>query len=254
MQFNNAIVRIPCESMVHGLTNAQLGKPDYHKALAQHRGYIQALQECGLQVNILDADEKFPDSTFVEDTALLTAEVAIITNPGAPSRKGEIVEIQAEVAKFYSKIETINDPGTLDGGDIMMVGSHFYIGLSERTNEHGARQAIDILEKFGMHGSTVSLEKVLHLKTGLSYLEDNNLVVSGEFLEKPEFQQYNQLVIDKSEAYAANCVWINQRVLVPGGYPHSIRMIEKAGYSIIEVDMSEFQKLDGGLSCLSLRF
>lgn len=254
MRYSNAIVRTPSESMIHGLTKARLGQPNYHRALAQHHNYIQALQECDLPVIILDADENFPDSTFVEDTAVLTPTIAIITNPGASTRRGEVLEIQKEVAKFYSKMEAIHDPGTLDGGDVMMVDSHFYIGLSERTNEHGARQTIEILEKSGMSGSMVSLQEVLHLKTGLAYLEDNNLLVTGEFLTKPEFQRYNQLVIDEDESYAANCVWINQCVLVPKGYPKSKRMIEEAGYSTIEVDVSEFQKLDGGLSCLSLRF
>ena len=156
--------------------------------------------------------------------------------------------------RYYDAIETIVDPGTVEAGDIMMVGSHFYIGLSDRTNEHGAQQMIDILQKHGMTGSTVSLEKVLHLKTGLAYLENNKLVVCGEFTTTPDFEQFNRIEIPEKESYAANCIWVNGTVIVPAGHPAARDKIAAAGYPIIELDMSEFQKLDGGLSCLSLRF
>ena len=135
-----------------------------------------------------------------------------------------------------------------------MVGSHCYIGLSERTNESGAQQVIKYLEKFGMSESMIRLEKGFHLKTGVAYLEQNNLVASGEFLRKEEFKKFNILKIDKDERYAANCIWVNDRVLIPKGYPKARETIESAGYTIKEVDVSEFRKLDGGLSCLSLRF
>ena len=252
--FSKAIVRKPGKSMVRGLTSAKLGVPDYNRAMEQHRLYINALEECGLQITVLEADESFPDSTFVEDTALLTPHCAIIMNPGAPSRKGEIHEIKKVVSQFYSEIESVKDPGTAEGGDIMMVGSHYYIGLSERTNENGAEQIIRILNKYGLSGSTVKLEKVLHLKTGLAYLENNNLVVCGEFSTKSEFDKFNKIEIPETESYAANCIWVNGKVIIPAGYPVTKQKISNRGYSIIEIDVSEFQKLDGGLSCLSLRF
>ena len=252
--FKNAIVRIPCKNMVNGLTTAGLGKPDYKKALIQHSNYIKALKKCGLNVAVLEADEHFPDSTFVEDVALLTPKCAIIANPGADSRKGEIAGIKKVLTNFYSNIEEIKEPGLVEAGDIMMVGSHFYIGLSERTNKEGARQIIKFLEKFDLSGSMVSLEKVLHLKTGVAYLENNNLLACGEFISKSEFQKFNILEIDEDESYAANCIWVNNRVLIPKGFPKTQKTIKNAGYQTIEIDVSEFQKLDGGLSCLSLRF
>ena len=135
-----------------------------------------------------------------------------------------------------------------------MVGDHYYIGLSERTNQAGAEQMIAILQQYGMQGSIVELSEVLHLKTGLGYLEQNNLLACGEFLDKPEFQSFNLLRVDTHEAYAANSVWINDTVLTPMGFPKTLALIESAGYRVREVDVSEFQKLDGGLSCLSLRF
>lgn len=252
--FTQAIVRTPCKAMVNGLSSANLGAPDYEKALIQHADYIEALKECSLEVMVLPADENFPDSTFVEDVALMTPHCAILTNPGAPSRTFETRSMLSKLQDFYSNVEKIDFPGNVEAGDIMMVGDHYYIGLSDRTNQAGAEQMISILERYGMRGSVVELTEVLHLKTGLGYLEDNNLLACGEFLSKPEFQQYNLLKVGHEEAYAANSVWINGTVLTPKGFPNTRSLIKAAGYKVREVDVSEFQKLDGGLSCLSLRF
>ena len=252
--FTKAIVRIPCRAMLNGLSSADLGLPDYQNALIQHADYIEALKGCGLQVTILPADERFPDSAFVEDVALMTPHCAIITNPGAITRTLETQSITETIREFYTTVEMIEAPGNLEAGDIMMVGDHFYIGLSERTNSAGAEQMIAILKKHGMQGSIVTLEEVLHLKTGLGYLENNNLLACGEFLDKPEFQQYEILEVDADEAYAANSVWVNGTVLTPKGFPKTTELIQSAGYKVRQVNVSEFQKLDGGLSCLSLRF
>lgn len=252
--FTKAIVKKPCRNITLGISKAGAEIPNYEKVLIQHGEYVFALKKCGLEVHVLEADENFPDSCFIEDVALLTPHCCITTNPGAPSRKGEIVGIKDVLGRFYSDIEKIESPGTLEAGDVMMVGRHFYIGLSERTNKIGAKQMISILNKYGMSATTISLEKDLHLKTGLSYLENNNLIACGEFVSKPEFKKFHILEISEADAYAANCVWINGFVLVPKGYPISRKIIEDAGYKTIEVDVSEFKKLDGGLSCLSLRF
>ena len=252
--FKNAIVRKPCKNLVNGLTTANLGKPDYQLALIQHQVYIEALEECGLEVTVLEADEKHPDSTFIEDTALLTPHCAIIANPGAHSRNGEIIELSQLIENVYPIVESISTPGTLEGGDILMVGNHFYIGISERTNLFGANQLIGILAKYGLLGSTIPVENFLHLKSGVSYLENDNLLVTGSFKNIPEFQKYNLILVDENESYTANSLWINDKVLVPKGFPKTKKKIERAGYPTIEVDVSEFRKLDGGLSCLSLRY
>lgn len=252
--FTGAIVRTPGKSMVDGLTTANLGPPDYEKALGQHAEYVGALRECGLEVLILPPDERHPDSTFVEDTALLTRDFAIIMNPGAPSRRGETAGIRDVLGSFFADIGEVVDPGTVEAGDIMMAGSHFFIGLSRRTNENGARQVIGYLKKHGMSGSTVRLEKSLHLKTGAAYLEHNNMAACGEFLSKEEFQGFNILKIDEHEGYAANCIWVNDRILMPMGFLKARKTVQSAGYTVREVDLSEFRKLDGGMSCLSLRF
>jgi dimethylargininase len=252
--FNNAIVRLPCPEMIHGLTSSDQGIPDYQKALRQHLKYVETLKYCGLNVKILDYDDHFPDSTFIEDVAVCTKKCALITSPGAPSRRGEIKGIRPILSIFFNDLEEITVPGKLDGGDVMMVDDHFFIGVSRRTNDNGADQLIYILKNYGYTGSKISLERILHLKSGASYLENDNLLVTGELIGRQEFAGLNRLVVPDYESYAANSVWINGKVIVPDGFPETRNQIEKAGYETIILDVSEFRKLDGGLSCLSLRF
>jgi len=252
--FKNAIVRKPCQTLVRGLTSASLGLPDFQKALEQHSQYVDALRSCGLNVKVLEADSRFPDSVFVEDVALCTPDCAIVTNPGAPSRNGEKIEIKPVLEDFYKQVDSIEPPGTLDAGDVMMVGKHFYIGISQRTNTRGAEQLIAILEKYGMTGSMVPLKEMLHLKSGLSYLEQDHLLISGEFINHPAFADFRKIEVNSEEAYAANSLWVNSTVLVPAGFPRTLAKIKQAGYQTLTLDVSEFRKLDGGLSCLSLRF
>ncbi len=253
--FSNAIVRVPGKSLVNGLSDSkELGLPDYDKAIIQHHSYIEVLQSCGLEVNVLESCEDYPDSTFVEDVALITPNCVIMTRPGAESRRGEVEQIMAVLKSQFNNLETIETPGTIEAGDVMMVGNHYYIGLSDRTNLQGAEQLIKLLVKHGHTGSTVELKDVLHLKTGLSYIENNMLIICGEFKSDPIFSGFDHIEIPEEESYAANCIWVNDNVLIPAGYPLSKEKISSTGYNVIEVDVSEFKKLDGGLSCLSLRY
>jgi len=252
--FKRAIIRSPGKSLVDGISTSGLGKPDYELALKQHHDYNEALQECGLEVTVMAADERYPDGLFVEDAALVMPNCAIATRPGALARRGEVDQVSTELLAFYDRVEAISAPGTVDAGDIMMVRDHCYIGLSERTNLEGAKQMIGFLEAHGYDGSMVEASEALHLKSSVSYLENNNMVITGELCARPEFAAFDHIEIDASEAYAANCVWINNRVLVASGYPETRKKIAAQGYQVIELDVSEFRKLDGGLSCLSLRF
>ena len=254
MRFTKAIVRLPCKKMTEGLSSASFGKPDHRLALHQHGKYVEALHTCGLDVRVLPADESYPDSTFVEDTALLTPEFALITFPGAPSRQGEINNMKKILYDYYSGIEMIHPPATLEAGDVMMVGDHYYIGLSERTNSEGAEQLISLLQDRGMSGSVVEFSDMLHLKSGISYLENNTILAIESFSRHPVFSSFNTIQVPDEESYAANSLWINDTVLVPEGYPETLKNIQDAGYNTIRLEMSEFRKLDGGLSCLSLRF
>lgn len=252
--FKNTIVKTPGESYINGLTTADLGTPILEKALEQHNAYIEALKKCGTEVTVLPSNIEFPDSTFVEDTAVLTPSFAVISNPGALSRNGEIHEMTPAIKSFYENIYYIKAPGTLDGGDILQIEDHFYIGISARTNHEGAEQLKAILELENYKATIVQLEKFFHLKTGIAYLGNQTIVVAGEFIDHPDFNSYKKIVVQPEEEYAANCIQVNDYVIIPAGYPITKQKINEAGYQTIELEMSEFRKLDGGLSCLSLRF
>jgi dimethylargininase len=252
--FKHAIVRTPCPEMIHGITSAILEQPDHALALIQHKEYVEALRSLGLAITVLEPDGRFPDSTFVEDVALCTVGLSVITNPGADSRQGEQDGMERVLGSFYDIVEHIESPGTLEAGDVMMVGRHFFIGISDRTNHEGANQLIQILERHQMSGEKIELKRLLHLKSGMSYLEENNLLVQNGLHNHPAFKRFRKIRVDGDEAYAANSLWVNGTVLVPTGFPITRNNIEQAGYPTISLDVSEFEKLDGGLSCLSLRF
>ncbi len=252
--FKHAIVRIVSKNFQYGLTSSKLGKPDYNKALIQHSNYIEALRKCRLKVLTLETDDRFPDSTFVEDTAVVNEDLAIIANLGETSRKGEEIEIREVLDKFYENVESIEKPGSLDGGDVLRVEDQYFIGISKRTNKVGALQLKETLKKYGFSCSLVKLKEVIHLKTGLAYIGDNNLIVSGEFIDNPLFQDYNIIKVDEDESYAANCIRVNNYVLIADGYEKLINSISSLGYKVLKLDITEFRKMDGGLSCLSLRF
>jgi len=254
MRFSNAIVRKPGRSIVKAISCASLGLPVYEKAVYQHAQYVDALVYCGLDVQILDPDEKHPDSVFVEDPAVVTGKCAIITRPGVASRASETDSISSVLAARFNNMEQIVHPGTIEGGDILMTNDHFYIGLSGRTNPEGASQMIAVLGRYGYGATLIGLNQFLHLKTGVSLIADNLLLVSGELITSRAFEKFSKVPVPESESYAANCLSINGKVLVPSGYPLTLELIQKLGYDTIELDMSEFRKIDGGLSCLSLRY
>lgn len=257
MIFKRAIVRPPCTSFPSGLTSAILGDPDLDLALKQHAAYCASLEDCGVTLTKLEPDPLYPDSTFVEDTAVLTERSAVLAYPGVESRRGEVFSVEPAITQFYINVKSIQSPGTLDGGDICQAGSHFFIGISERTNEEGARQLASILNHDGYTTSFVNirnLEGLLHLKSGIAYLGDQRLVVVEPLADSDTFLGFEIVPVAPDENYAANCVRVNDYVLMAAGYPNLKGKLEKIGYSIISLEMSEFQKMDGGLSCLSLRF
>lgn len=255
-QFQYAIVRPPCSSYPQGLTTAGLGAPDLNLALRQHRAYCEALDQCGLNIIILEPDPCYPDSTFIEDTAVVTSHRAILTHPGAPSRQGEVISVRQALAQFYSASQTIRPPGTLDGGDICQAGDHFFIGISDRTNAAGARQLAEFLDSDGYTSSIVDIRgsELLHLKSGIAYLGDKRLVIVDGMERLGVFTDFEIMPVDKQEQYAANCVRINDYVLLAAGFSQVAERLSAKGYKTIPLEMSEFQKMDGGLSCLSLRF
>jgi dimethylargininase len=255
--FTRAIVRPPAACFAGGLTSANLGTPDFRLALEQHAGYCAVLEQCGVTLTRLAPDADHPDATFVEDTAILTARCAILTRPGAASRAGEVAGTAAVLPDFYSRIHTIVAPGTVDGGDVCQADEHFFIGVSERTNVEGARQLAQILTQEGFTSALVDIRGVrgiLHLKSGISYLGDKRLVVIDALADEPAFRGYVLVHTEQQENYAANFLRINDRLIVSDGFPQFASMMRDFRLPVIALNMSEFRKMDGALSCLSLRF
>ncbi|HXQ32171.1 MAG TPA: arginine deiminase family protein [Steroidobacteraceae bacterium] len=252
-----AILRTPGRSFAAGLTVAGGGAPDLSLALAQHEAYAKALGGCGLALTVLPANERFPDGTFVEDTAVLTPRAAIVTRPGAPSRLGEIDSIAETLRGVYPTVLHIEPPGTVDGGDVCECDGRFLIGVSSRTDAVGAEQLAGFLRDLGYRATLIDIrgsQTLLHLKTGLSYLGDGRLVVSSDVPQSANLMDFERIALEPSEAYAANCIRVNDRVLVAAGYPRFAERLARLGLDPLPLGMSEFRKMDGGLSCLSLRF
>jgi dimethylargininase len=283
--FTKAIVRPPSGRFAEGLTTADLGAPNYARASKQHAAYCDALEKCGLTLTRLEADERYPDSTFVEDTAVIvpskqkparqqglglleetnhalpngraTAPCGILTRPGAASRAGEVESIAEVLSRFCPQLHSIQKPGTLDGGDVCEAENHFFIGVSQRTNEAGAQQLAELLTSYGYTSTLIDIRdatNILHLKSGLAYLGDNRLVMIEALAEREKFRSFDLVRMNTTEQYAANCVRVNDYVLIAAGYPEFERTLHGFGYKTLALEMTEFQKMDGGLSCLSLRF
>jgi dimethylargininase len=257
MTFTHALLRLPGENFADGLSEAREGPPDLELAFEQHRRYCEALDACGLSLTVLPADPRHPDGCFVEDTALVTDRGAILTNPGAPSRRGETAVVAAALQGLFPALSRIQGPGTLDAGDVCEADGHFLVGLSARTNADGARQLAAHLIGLGYRSDVIDIRSVpglLHLKTGISYLGEGRVLATRDFPRAPALAAYEIVTVPDEERYAANALRVNDRVLVAEGYPKTRAAIEALGFDVIALDMSEFRKLDGGLSCLSLRW
>lgn len=251
--FTQAICRRPGPDLGGGLTTSDLGQPDFGLANRQFDRYTTALQECGLEVAVLDALDGYPDAHFVEDAAVVTPDAAIITYPGAKARQGEQHTI-AEALTGLRPLFRIEEPGTLDGGDVLMIGTHFLIGLSDRTNEEGARQLGTILERFGNTWQAVPVGAGLHFKSSVNLVGPDTLLVAEAFSDRRELADFQRIIVPAAEEYAANTLLVNGCLITPAGFPWVRGELEALEAPIVEVDTSEFRKMDGGLTCLSLRF
>ena len=255
-KITHAIVRQPGTSFINAITSS---KPpmqiNYNKALEQHANYCKALQDCGVKVMSLPITNKYPDSCFVEDVAICTPQMAVLTLPGDIRRKDEVKNMKGPLKQFYNNnnLFQIIPPGTLDGGDVMEINGHYYIGISNRTNENGANQLIQYLNNYGYTGSTIQVKDFLHLKSSITYLENDLIITTSEFSENEHFKNMNKIIVQ--ENIAANCIWINDTILIPQGCSSNIKdELKVYGYNNIHpIDMSEYNKVDGALTCLSLR-
>jgi dimethylargininase len=251
--FRTAILRTPGLDSGAGLTTAGLGPPDPELLLRQHEAYARALAEAGLDIVLLPAAPGFPDAYFVEDPAVVASAVAVITRPGAASRRGEEESLAPVLARF-KPLARIEAPGTLEGGDVLEAGGRWFIGVSERTNEEGARQLGAILTSHGETWTAVPVPAGLHLKSSVNDLGDGRLIVTPDLEFAAAFRGFRRLVLEPEEGYAANVLRVNGRILLPAGFPAVRRKIAALGLAVRELDVSEVRKMDGGLTCMSLRF
>jgi dimethylargininase len=251
--FRTAILRTPGPDCGDGLTTANLGRPDYALLLKQHETYARALAGAGLEIVLLPPAPGFPDAYFVEDPAVVTPDAAVIARPGAPSRRGEERTLAPVLAR-YKALVRIEAPGTLEGGDVLEAGRRWFIGVSERTNETGARQLGAVLEAQGLDWTLVPIPAGLHLKSSVNDLGDGRLLMTPDLRSEPAFRDFERLLLPPEEAYAANVLRVNGRILLPAGFPVLREMLAALGLPLVELDVGEVRKMDGGLTCLSLRF
>ena len=214
--------------------------------------YVKTLGDLGLEIVSLPALPDLPDAYFVEDVAVVTPEIAVITRPGANERRLEANHMVDTLEKFRSCVR-IDAPGTLDGGDVLVVGKHCIIGLSERTNRAGAEQLCQFLEPFGYRGDIVRVPEALHFKSSVNFVDQETLLVTSACYDLDCLKEYDRILVPEEENYAANVVWMNGSILIPEGFAGVKRLLVERGYQIIEMPVSEIAKMDGGLTCLSLR-
>jgi dimethylargininase len=246
----HAIVR-PVPDSYDRCIRTNRDKIDVALAKRQHAEYCQALQKLGLSLTWIRGDNALPDSCFVEDTAVVFGEKAVICNMAAKSRANEV----AEVAKTMSELKEtyrIKPPATIDGGDVLRVDDRVLVGISARTNLHAVRQLKKILENSGMKVVPVKVHKVLHLKSACTYLGNGVVILSRGCFDTKVLQGLGKIFVPKGEEYAADCLAVNGTVLIAKGYAGTGKLVEKEGFRVEELEISEFRKGDGALTCLSI--
>jgi dimethylargininase len=235
------------------LTHLSRETIDINLAREQHRQYEECLKSMGCEVLSLTEEAELPDSVFVEDTAIVLDELAIITRPGAGSRRPETASI-AEALTPYRQLYFLTSPATIDGGDVLRVGKNIYVGLSTRSNSAGIEQMQNILEPFGYRVTGVEVQGCLHLKSAVTQVAEDTLLINRRLLEADVFGDINYIDVDETEPLGANALWINREVIYPAGFPLTRKRLEDAGMVIRAVEVSELMKAEGAVTCCSLVF
>lgn len=251
-----AIVRAPSASFAHAL-GQRPGAPAIvpSLALAQHRHYCDALARDRITVVHLPADDHLPDGCFVEDTAVVLGEAALVTNPGAEARRAEVRTVASALVELGLSVQTLGPPATLDGGDVLRVGRVVLVGRSTRTNEDGAQAVLDFARMRGFRAEIVAVpEGVLHLKGRASALDDGTLLAApGVLVDEAARHGLRRIEVPHDEVQAANVLGLRKRVLVPEGFSQTAERIAAAGFTVETLDASQFALADGALTCLSIR-
>ena len=220
-------------------------------ARIQHANYISALKALGCKVIELAAEPDLPDSVFVEDTAVVLPGCAIVTFPGALSRRAEIKTI-ADAMTPFRQLEYLHPPATMDGGDVLLIGNKIFVGLSSRTNKLAIDQMNAMLTSTKSDIVPIEFRHCLHLKSAVTRLDNRTLLINPDWIDPEIFHAYKLITVDANEAPAANCLPIGETILFPSDYPKTSDKIRSAGYKVRELEMSEFAKAEGALTCCSL--
>lgn len=224
---------------------------DLDVARAQHEEYVNALASLGCQVIELPEEPDLPDSVFVEDTAFILPEAAVITRPGADSRKPETESIIRALSP-HRPLVRVTEPGTVDGGDVLVLGKNIYIGISTRSNDSAVRQLQELLAKYGYTVTAVEMHDCLHLKTALTKVDDKTLLINPNWVDTSHFKGFDWIEVDPSEPFAANCLPVGDGIIFPTAFPKTRQKLEQKGYKIQAVNVAELAKAEGAVTCCSL--
>ena len=254
-RFTNAVTRSPGLNVIDGLRAIDRGQPDIKRFLAEHSAYVRVLERAGLNVEVLPPLESFPDSVFVEDVALCLPEGTVILRPGAPSRAGEVEDMATALSSQGHEIQRLSTEGFVDGGDVLVTDAVILVGLSARTNQPGFDALKRTLGGWGYSVQAVNTpDNVLHFKSDCSLLDSETILATSRLSQADCFTPFRVLTVPHGEEAAANSVRVNDRVLVPAGFPATAELISRSGYRVEVVAANQAALLDGGLSCMSLRF
>ena len=250
----HAITRPPCSALAGcALTYLERQPIDVGRALAQHASYVAALQTCGVTVEVLPALEDLPDAVFVEDTAVIVDECAVITRPGIDSRRPEVESIARALTRHRPTVR-ITAPGTLEGGDVLRVGRTLFVGQTLRTNAHGTRQLRDALAPHGYEVLPAEPNGCLHLKSAVSWIGDETVLVNPAWVDVGLFGRWQCVPVAPGEPFAANALRIGEVVHVAASAPRTRTKLEALGFATVSLDISEFEKAEAALTCLSILF
>lgn len=253
-EFNRALTRAPSPSVVKGLRAVDVGAPDFGGIMREHGAYVRALEEAGVAVEVLPALDAYPDSLFVEDTALTFTGAAMVLRPGAPTRAGEAREMLPALTRSFERVLHLG-VGHVDGGDVLTTPRGVFVGQSARTTADGARALVGLLAEIGLRGFAVTTPSdVLHLKSDCSLLDDEAVLTTARLAATGMFDGFHLITVPDGEEGAANAVRVNDRVLVSESYPRTAALLTKAGYDVVALRTHEIAKIDAGLSCMSLRW
>lgn len=248
----HAITRAPSPNLAAcELTHLERTAIDAARAAVEHEAYERTLQELGCTVEQLPAEAELPDSVFVEDTALVLPEVAVITRPGAASRRPETASIAAALAR-YREIRTIEAPATLDGGDVLRVERTLHVGRTSRSNTAGIDQLRNLLEPFGYTVRGVDVEGCLHLKSAVSWLGDNTVLLNPDWIDERLFDGMHIIHVHPEEPHAGNVLRIGSTLLCAAAHRRTHERLEKAGFPVRVVDITELARAEAGMTCSSL--